>query len=314
MKQINDPVFGEMEYDESKKAWTKKINLGIWFDDDYQLDLVVKCDNEGVITDVQREAYSSYLKNLSPNIRKEASETLLLFYKDHYEEFDRNFPLPDELRIDVVEKRDTLSYFSPLKLYIDQKGNFGWLADFISEEYLITVVLSDGKPRIFKGWTILKSDYSVVDDDVFGEMYFDLGWKKEFKTNLNDIEGEWVLLQAAAFKGKNITPEQKTCYQKYFQKEQAFLEEYPKALLEYYVYNYEMIEEIWDDADFYKPESVDLDDIKDLIQFQRLYFNRDGVRYGWLCKCAWDSVYGLALYYSDEYDGICIGTKDDLLI
>lgn len=30
MKQINDPVFGELEYDKSKKGWTKKIPLGIW--------------------------------------------------------------------------------------------------------------------------------------------------------------------------------------------------------------------------------------------------------------------------------------------
>ncbi|MCQ2190442.1 MAG: hypothetical protein MJY63_02215 [Paludibacteraceae bacterium] len=312
MKQINDPVFGELVYDESKKAWTKKINLGIWFGDDYLLDLVVKCGKEEEIVDFQREAFLSYLADLQ-NIKREFRETLLSYFKNHYEMFNRSWALPEKLKIDVVDSKATLGFFNPKQLFLDRKGNYGWLSNFISEQYLITVVLSDGKPRIFKGWNLLE-DYAVIDDDVFGEMYFDLGWKKEIKTNLNGVEGEWVLLQAAAFKGKNITPEQKSCYQKYLQKEQEFIEEYPKALLEYYEYNYEMIEEIWDDADFYKPESVDLDDIKDLIQFQRLYFNRDGVRYGWLCKCAWDSVYGLALYYDENQDGICIGIKDDLLI
>lgn len=313
MNQIKDSLFGEIIYNESEGCWTGKIFLGIWGGSDYSLDLVVQCGKDEQITDVQREAYKSYLTNL-PNNANDFPGILFCYYKNHYEEYNRNLPLSDKLKIDVVDENVTFRFFKPKKLFIDRKGNYGWLSTFLSPQYFYTIVLSDGKPRIFKGWTILKSDYSVVDDDVFGEMYFDLGWKKEFKTNLNDIEGEWVLLQAAAFKGKNITPEQKSCYQKYLKKEEEFLKEYPKALLEYYEYNYEMIEEIWDDADFYKPESVDLDDIKDLIQFQRLYFNRDGVRYGWLCKCAWDSVYGLALYYSDEYDGICIGTKDDLLI
>ena len=313
MKQINDPILGELEYDESRASWTKKINLGIWFDDDYQLDLVVKCGNEGVITDVQRDAYKSYLANLQ-NIRKVFPEDLLLYFNEHYEEFNRNLPLPDELNIDVVNKVETLSYFKPKRLFIDCKGNYGWLSTFLSPQYFYTIVLSDVKPRIFKGWTILKSDYSVVDDDVFGEMYFDLGWKKEIKTNLNGIEDEWVLLQAAASKGKNITLEQKSCYQKYLKNEKAFLEEYPHALLEYYLSNYELIAEIWNDADLFDKEEITPESIKSLIQFQTLYFNRDGIRYGWLCKCAWDRLYGLSLYYDDNYEGICVGSKEDLFL
>lgn len=313
MKQIIDPVFGEMGYDESKKAWTKRIPLGIWFSDDYQLDLVVKCGIDEEITDVQRDAYNAYLTNLR-NFSREVYEAQFSYYKDHYEEFERNFDLPDKLKIDAVDAIATLGFINPLQLFIDRKGNYGWLCRFLSPQYLITVVLSDGKPRIFKGWTILKSDYSIVDDDVFGEMYFDLGWKKEIKTNLNGIEGEWVLLQAAASKGKNITPEQKSCYQKYLKNEKAFLEEYPHALLEYYLSNYELIAEIWNDADLFDKEEINPESIKSLIQFQTLYFNRDGIRYGWLCKCAWDSLYGLSLYYDDNYEGICVGSKEDLFL
>ncbi|MCQ2189149.1 MAG: hypothetical protein MJZ00_04465 [Paludibacteraceae bacterium] len=311
MKQINDPVFGDLEYDESKKAWTKRIPLGIWFGDDYQLDLVVQSD-KGVITDIQRDAYKSYLENLQ-NVKSEFREVLLSYFKDHYEEFNRNWNLPEELNLEVVNSKETLAYFNIRQLFIDRKGNYGWLTNFISERYCLSVILSDGAPKIFKGWTVLKMDYARVDDEVFGEMFFDQGWKRWIKTDINGIDGEWVLVHAAALSGQEITPEQSTNYQKYLQNEEKFLKEFPKVLLESYLDDYDQIAEVWEDADLFNPESMDEESIKDLVELQRLYFNRDGVRYGWLCECAWDSVYGLALYYDGD-DELCIGMKEDLLM
>lgn len=313
MKQINDPVFGELEYSEQKKCWKREITLDLWGDNESKLEIVVKCDENEEITDVQREAYKSYLKNL-PKISKEVPVVLLSYYKEHYEDFNRNLPLPDELKIESVNKNTTLNYIGIKQLFFDRKGNYGWLSDFISELYLITIILSDDEPVIFRNWSVLKSDYVLVDDEEFGKMYFDIGWKKEIKTNINGIDGEWVLLQAAASKGKDINPGQRSCHQKYQKNEQVFLKEYPKALLEYYLENYELIEEVWEDAALFDKEHINEDKIKSLIQFQKLYFNRDGIRYGWLCKCAWDSYYGLSLYYDGEYDGICVGIKDDLFM
>lgn len=313
MKQINDPVFGDLVYDESKKAWTKRIHLGIWFGDSYQLDLDVKCEENEEITDVQRDAYKSYLADLQ-NIRKVFPEDLLLYFKEHYEEFNRNLPLPDELNIDVVNKVETLSYFKPKKLFIDRKGNYGWLSTFLSPQYFYTVVLSDGKPRIFKGWTILKSDYSVVDDDVFGEMYFDQGWRKWIKTDINGIDGEWLLLHVDEYYPKEIDSKQKANYQKYLAKEKSFIEEVPHLLLKFYLENYQAIEEIWDIPKVFDKDNIDLKSIKMLVQFQKLFFHGDGVRYGWLCRCLWDKYDGLSLFYDEGYDGICIGGREDLII
>ncbi len=314
MKQINDPVFGDLEYDECKEGWTKKIFLGIWFDDSYQLDLVVQCDKEGVITDVQRDAYKSYLANLQ-NVRKVFPEILLSYFKEHYEEFNRNLNLPYKLKIDVVELIAALGYFNPLQLFIDRKGNYGWLSGFISPINRISVILSEDTPKIFKDWMVLTKDYARVDDEVFGEMFFDQGWCKWIKTDINGIDGEWVVLEADAFISKQkITPEQKANYQKYLEKEKTFLSEYPKVLLKYYLLNYDVIKEVWDDADLFDKESMDEKRIKSLVQFQKLYFNMTGTRYGWLLKCAWDKVYGLSLYYDNKYDGICVGTRENLTI
>ena len=110
MKQINDPVFGELEYDGVKKGWTKRIPLGIWFGDDYELDIVVKCEEDEDITDEQREAYKSYLANLS-NYSSEVDKVLCSYHKDHYEEFNRRWNLPDELKIEEVNPKETIAFF-----------------------------------------------------------------------------------------------------------------------------------------------------------------------------------------------------------
>ena len=315
MKQINDPVFGDLEYDKSKKAWTKRIPLGIWGAVDYQLDLILKCDEDEEITEEQRDGYKLYLKNL-PNFAQDVRETIFLFYKEHYEDFHRKFRLPDKLNIDVADEKTTIRFLSPWSLFIDRNGNFGWLSSYISDRYLISVILSDGKPRIFKGWNVLKLDYGKIDDDVFGEMYFEKGWKKWIKTDINGVDGEWLEVTASAvLSNSKLTPGQKTNYQKYLQNEESFLAEYPKVLLEYYKNNYDVIEEMWRFADLYDAEDMDEKSIKKLVRFQRLYFHRDGKRYGWLCECAWNEEYGLAIYYDNDYEGqICIGQVDSLVI
>ena len=314
MKQINDPVFGELEYDGVKKGWTKRIPLGIWFGDNFLLDLVVKCDEDEEITDKQRESYKSYLANLS-NYSSEVYKVLFSYYKDHYEEFNRQWELPDKLKIDVVEALVTLRFYKPKQLFIDQKGNYGWLSTFISPQYLISVILSDGKPRIFQGWDVFE-DFGIVDDDVFGEMYFDNGWRKKIKTDINGIDGEWLLLVAdAMFSDDEISPEQKANYQKYLQNEKKFLEEFPDELLDYYQANYDLIKEIWEDADMYDPNSMTPESIKSLIRFKRFYLHKTGNRYGWVCECAWDKVYGLSIFYDNRYKGeLLIGTLDDLIV
>lgn len=314
MKQINDPVFGELEYDEGKNCWTRKISFGIWGANNKMLDLFIHCEKDEEITDVQRKAYNSYLTDL-PNIAKGVPECLLSYYKNHYEEFDRIISLPDRLKIDVVDKKAATCTMSPMALFIGKNGNYGWLSTFVTSQYPISVILSDGKPRIFQGWDVFE-DFGIVDDDVFGEMYFDNGWRKKIKTDINGIDGEWLLLVAdAMFSDDEISPEQKANYQKYLQNEKKFLEEFPDELLDYYQASYDLIKEIWEDADMYDPNSMTPESIKSLIRFKRFYLHKTGNRYGWVCECAWDKVYGLSIFYDNRYKGeLLIGTLDDLIV
>lgn len=314
MKQINDPVLGELTYNENEGYWTKKIFLEIFDGDDYQLDLLIKCGKDEEIADSQREAYKSYLENLK-QIEELTYPALLSFYKDHYEDINRQYDVDndDELNMDSVNESILISYFDLKSLFIDRKGNYGWLVELIWDNYPLAVILSDDKIRIYEGWAVLVMNYNRVDDEAFGDMVYDRSWKKWVKMDINGEKGTWIPVVASAFPGKDITPEQRNNYLRYLENEERFFDEMPNALMKYYLENYEDIEEWWEDMPTKcNEQNVTKDSLMELISFHRLFFNEDGMRYGWLCGCPWDTTHGLSFYYKGESDEMHVGWKDSL--
>lgn len=310
MKKIKDSVFGAIEYNEEEKYWTKKIYLNIWgVEEDYEMDLMVKCDKNEEITDVQRDAYKSYLANLK-KFEDDIPPAILSYYIDHYEDIDRSWEVDDELKLDVVDEDVLLSLLDIKSLYIDRKGNYGWLVELIWDGCQITVVLSGDKIRIYKDWELLVTDYDIVNDEVFGEMVYDYGWRKSVKMDINGLKGFWVDIVAGAYPGKGITPEQRKNYLEYKEKEEDFFDEIPNALMTYYLENYDEIASWYDMPTKYNKQNITMDSLMELIEFHSVYFNRDGKRYGWLCGCEWDDVHGLAIILSG--DEIEFGWDEDL--
>lgn len=310
MKKIKDSVFGDLEYNEEEKYWTKKIYLNIWgVEEDYEMDLMVKCDKNEEITDVQRDAYKSYLANLKKN-EDDIPPAILSYYRDHYEDIDRSWDVDDELKLEVVDEDVLLSLLDIKSLYIDRKGNYGWLVELIWDGCQITVVLSGDKIRIYKDWELLVTDYDIVNDEVFGEMVYDYGWRKSVKMDINGLKGFWVDIVAGAYPGKGITPEQRKNYLEYKEKEEDFFDEIPNALMTYYLENYDEIASWYDIPTKYNKQNITRDSLMELIEFHSVYFNSDGKRYGWLCGCEWDDVHGLAIMLSG--DEIEFGWDEDL--
>ncbi len=310
MKKIKDSVFGAIEYNEEEKYWTKKIYLNIWgVEEDYEMDLMVKCDKNEEITDVQRDAYKSYLANLK-KIEDDIPPAILSYYRDHYEDIDRSWDVDDELKLEVVDEDVLLSLLDIKSLYIDRKGNYGWLVELIWDGCQITVVLSGDKIRIYKDWELLVTDYDIVNDEVFGEMVYDYGWRKSVKMDINGLKGFWVDIVAGAYPGKGITPEQRKNYLEYKENEEDFFDEIPNALMTYYLENYDEIASWYDMPTKYNKQNITMDSLMELIEFHSVYFNRDGKRYGWLCGCEWDDVHGLAIILSG--DEIEFGWDEDL--
>ncbi|MEE1082928.1 MAG: hypothetical protein UH850_04215 [Paludibacteraceae bacterium] len=308
MKTINDSVFGKLEYDK-KGLWKTKIFLGIWGGDEEQLELIVKCQEKEEILDVQRKAYKSYLSDLQ-RISKEVPTLILDYYKDHYEDIERSWPLDDELRIDAVEKITLINLFDIKSLFIDRNGNYGWLVEFIWNEFPISVVLSDDKIRIYEGWNVLKENYIKVNDDAFGEMVYDSSWQKSVKMDLYGVAGRWINVVASADPGKEINETQRKAYLEYLEKEEDFLDDIPDAMITYYLQNYEDIEEWNNIPQKYNKQNINMYSVMELIKFKELYFDEDG-RYGWLCDCPWDSS-GLAIILSGEE--IVVTVQDELIV
>ena len=309
MDKINDSVFGDLEYNKKEGYWTKKDSINIWGINGLKIDLMVKCGEDEEITEEQRKAYKSFFNNLE-RYQKEIPTILLAYYKDHYEDIERSWEVDEELRIEVVDKLALLRYFILKSLYIDRNGNYGWLVDLIWTNNPMTVVLSGDKIRIYSGWELLVTDYDIVDDEVFGEMVYDYGWRKSVKMDINGEKGFWVEIVAGAYPGKGITPEQRKNYLEYKEKEEDFFDEIPNALMTYYLENYDEIGSWYDIPTKYNRENITMDSLMELIEFHSIYFNRDGKRYGWLCGCEWDDVHGLAIILSG--DEIEFGWDEDL--
>ena len=305
--KVNDSVFGELEYDKNGFRKTK-IFLGIWGGDDEELDLIIKCQGNEKILDIQRKAYKTYLADLQ-RISKEVPTLLLDYYKDHYEDIERRWPLDDELRIDVVEKITLINLFDIKSLFIDRNGNYGWLVEFIWDEFPISVILSDDKIKIYEGWNVLKENYTKVNDEAFGEMFYDCSWQKSVKMDLYRVTGRWIHVVADADQGKEINESQRKAYLEYLEKEEDFLDDIPDAVITYYLQNYEDIEEWCNIPQKYNKQNVSRDSVMELIQFKELYFDEEGT-YGWLCGCPWDSA-GLAIILSGEE--IEVTVQDELI-
>lgn len=309
VKTINDPVFGELKHNKDG-YWNKSIFLDIWGGEDEQLDLVVKTKNGENISDCQRNAYKSYLTDLQ-KIAKEVPAIILSYYKDHYEETERRWTLDSELRIENVETITLINLFDIKSLFIDCNGNYGWLVEFIWNNYPISVVLSDDEIKIYEGWDVLKQNYTQINDDAFGEMVYDSCWMKSVKMDFANMKGHWIEICAEADEREPINALQKKAYTEYLAKKEHFMEAIPNALIAYYLDNYDDIKESWERVPSkYNKKNISASSVMELVEFDSLYFCQDG-RYGWLCKCPWEDEMGLAFILSG--DEIEVTVQDELI-
>ncbi len=309
MRKVCDSVFGDLEYNEKEGFWTRKVYINIWGVSNYEMDLLVKSKKNEEITQSQRDAYKVYLSKLDI-IASEIPLLMLSYYKDHYEDIERKWQLDDDLKKEVVDKDVLLNGFDLKTIFIDRNGNYGWLVEFIWDDYPISVILSDENIRIYEGWDVLKENYTKITDDAFGEMVYDCSWQKSVKMDLYGVAGRWINVVASADPGKEINETQRKAYLEYLEKEEDFLDDIPDAMITYYLQNYEDIEEWNNIPQKYNKQNINMYSVMELIKFKELYFDEDG-RYGWLCDCPWDSS-GLAIILSGEE--IEVTVQDELIV
>ena len=135
-------------------------------------------------------------------------------------------------------------------------------------------------------------------DDVFGEIEYDYCWEKTEELGVHGINREITVL-VEADEDEEILGLQRDNYLQYQSKKGIWYAKLPKALLNYYLDNYEYISE-WADI----PEKIDDKNITELliiklVRITSVIFKRDG-RFGWLCDCAWDEGHGICVMFSQD--------------
>lgn len=138
MDKIKDPIFGEMVYDYS---WEKEEEF-LAFGRDVNLRVVAKAYSGQDIRDVQREAYITYKSNLSKYIMN-VPGVLLDYYLRNYEFISSCVSIPDKISKDNINKELISKLIRIKTLYIDRKGQFGWLCDCAwDSEHGLCILLS----------------------------------------------------------------------------------------------------------------------------------------------------------------------------
>lgn len=142
--KIDDPVFGEMVYDED--FWEKYETKNIYGKEKYVKVATDDCD--GGISEVERKSYERY-KESENHYFDIIPETLLSYYLSTYENVKEMWRVPRQYNKKNISKDNVMDLIDFKELYIDEDGQCAWLCECPWEEDDgIAFVLSDGKVRV----------------------------------------------------------------------------------------------------------------------------------------------------------------------
>lgn len=146
MMNINDDVFGKMEY---KNSWEKEEIIKC-FGKEYKIRTVAKAYKGDDILDIQRNAYKKYKDNIN-NYNIEIPSSILNYYLDNYEYISSYIDIPEKINKDNINEEIIMKLVTFKTLYFDRKGNFGYLCDCLwDEEHGICILLSDKKVKVIE--------------------------------------------------------------------------------------------------------------------------------------------------------------------
>lgn len=142
--KIEDPVFGEMIYNED--FWEKYETKNIYGKEKYVKVATDDCD--GGISEVERKSYERY-KESENHYFEIIPETLLSYYLSTYENVKEMWRVPRQYNKKNISKDNIMDLIEFKELYIDEDGQCAWLCECPWEEDDgIAFVLSDGKVRV----------------------------------------------------------------------------------------------------------------------------------------------------------------------
>lgn len=143
-RKLEDPVFGEMVFNEGVWERNELINL-------YGIEKAVQIstdDCDGEISEIERITYDNYKKHESEYFN-EIPSALLSYYLANYENVKEMWRIPRQYNKNNINKDNIMDLIDFKELYIDEEGQCAWLCECPWEEDDgIAFLLSDGQVRV----------------------------------------------------------------------------------------------------------------------------------------------------------------------
>ncbi|MCQ2195236.1 MAG: hypothetical protein MJZ28_09855 [Paludibacteraceae bacterium] len=278
-KKIIDSSLDGLSYFERGHIWWKHLGITL-FESAEEVDLWIQDENHEGVTDIQRNAYQTYLKNEEQYIKRVPS-VMLDYFRWNFEEIFRVVDLDEDHRKDTATENIIRELMTVYYIFICRDGSYGWLISACwNKNDTIAVLLSESEPRVMSHNELRY--LHKINDSTIGLLVHDCeaSWKGlERHHFFGELENLEIELEGSSEEG--ITPVQQKAYAEYTQKKEELFEAFSKMMLTAYVGDSAQVDEMLASG---QPIVVQT------VLPKTLYIDKAG-NYGWICYTAWNDSY-----------------------
>ena len=286
LHKLNDPTIGLLVHN-GGKIWTG-LKQHHFFGELENLEIELEGGIDEGITSAQRKAYSEYLQKEEEYFR-EFSKMMLTAYVGDPKKAEAMLAIGPKINVQTA---------LPKTLYIDKKGNYGWICYTAWNKSKIGVLLSEKKIHLLQSYQLKEYDkQEKTIDEVCGLLFRGYaGWEKIEVVRL--AGSVYTMPVTIRTYDDPVSDKQRESYKKFLKLNTTQWEEIKDITLDYYLEGYDNFMEYIDIPDYLKRENVDRENVvKGLLEFTELFIKTNG-RIAWLCECPTTDD-GLAFEFTD---------------
>ena len=273
LHKLNDPTIGLLVHN-GGKIWTG-LKQHHFFGELENLEIELEGGIDEGITSAQRKAYSEYLQKEEEYFR-EFSKMMLTAYVGDPKKAEAMLAIGPKINVQTA---------LPKTLYIDKKGNYGWICYTAWNKSKIGVLLSEKKIHLLQSYQLKEYDkQEKTIDEVCGLLFRGYaGWEKIEVVRL--AGSVYTMPVTIRTYDDPVSDKQRESYKKFLKLNTTQWEEIKDITLDYYLEGYDNFMEYIDIPDCLKRENVDRENVvKGLLEFTELFIKTNG-RIAWLCEC-----------------------------
>jgi len=269
LHKLNDPTLGLLVHD-GEKAW-KGLEQNSFFGAPENLEIELEGSADEGITPAQQKAYSDYLQKKESYFADMNKKLLTAYVRDE--------KLADTML--KSEHKVVVATALPKVLFIDRKGNYGWICYTSWDKSYLALHLSAEihswmYPHELRGYSSAEKIY----DKVFGTMFREFTtWRK---LDVCRLQGELQTSPVSVDTGdqKEITEQQRAIYLNYLSHFSDYIEQLKTELLDYYIHYYDSFKDYLEIPEPMDKEHITRDKVINILSFDHLLIKEDG-RLAW---------------------------------